>query len=111
MHQDMLQRFEAMLAAGQDTPLLRVSLGQGYLAGGDPEVALRHLTKALEMQPDYSAAWKHLGKAHEAANDPAAAADAYRRGIRAAENHGDLQLVREMQVFLRRIEKRQRGTC
>ncbi len=94
-----------MLAAGQDNALLRLSLGQGYLAQGDQRAALEHLSRAVELQPDYSAAWKFLGKAHESAGDPESAMEAYRRGIEVARARGDLQLVREMTVFLRRIEK------
>lgn len=100
-----LARFEAMLAAGHDNAMLRLSLGQGYLAQGDHRAALEHLARAVALQPDYSAAWKFLGKAHESAGDPESAAGAYRRGIEIAGARGDQQLVREMTVFLRRIER------
>jgi Tfp pilus assembly protein PilF len=100
----MIARFEALLAAGTDSALLRFGLGSEYLKGGDPQRAAMHLREAIVFDPGYSAAWKLLGKALEG-EDRAAAADAYRRGIAAAELKGDKQAAREMQVFLKRIER------
>jgi len=59
----------------------------------------------VEIDPHYSAAWKLLGKSLVAAGDSDGAIDAYRQGIRAAEQKGDKQALREMQVFLRRLAK------
>jgi len=100
-----VERFEAMLAAGRDTPLLRFSLGSHYLKAGEPGRAAGHLQAAVGMDPGYSAAWKLLGKAREGAGQPGEAAQAYRAGIAAAEERGDKQAAREMTVFLRRLER------
>lgn len=100
-----IESFEAMLARGQDGALLRFSLGSEYLSADDPEQAAGHLWRAVEQDPAYSAAWKALGRALERAGDHPAAADAWRRGIDAATARGDKQAAREMQVFLRRLEK------
>lgn len=100
----MLERFEAMLAGGKDGALLRFGLGSEYLRAGDAPRAATHLRVALSFDPGYSAAWKLLGKALEGV-DREAAADAWRRGIDAAQGHGDKQAVREMQVFLKRLER------
>ena len=59
----------------------------------------------MALDPGYSAAWKLLGKAAAAAGDAAAAIAAYRAGIEAAERKGDKQAVKEMRVFLRRLER------
>ncbi|NNM00711.1 MAG: hypothetical protein HKO62_08180 [Gammaproteobacteria bacterium] len=56
------------------------------------------------MNPDYSAAWKLLGKALASAGDTAAARTAYESGIACAERMGDKQAQREMQVFLKRLD-------
>ena len=62
-----------MLAAGKDSALLRFGLGSEHLKRGDPAAAAAHLRQAVELDPKYSAAWKLLGKANEAAgNTPAA---------------------------------------
>jgi Tfp pilus assembly protein PilF len=100
----MIERFEALLAAGKDGALLRFGLGSEYLKAGDAARAAMHLREALVLDPGYSAAWKLLGKALEA-GDRAAAAVAYRHGIAAAESKGDKQAAREMQVFLKRLER------
>lgn len=99
----MLEKLEKLLAAGKDGALLRFSLGSEHLKRGDAPAATAHLRRAVELDPNYSAAWKLLGKAWEAAGQPAAAADAYRRGIEVAEANGDKQAAREMGVFLKRL--------
>lgn len=100
----MIERFEAMLAAGKDGALLRFGLGAEYLKAGDTGRAAMHLREALARDPGYSAAWKLLGKALEA-TDRTGAAEAWRRGIEAAQARGDKQAAKEMQVFLRRLER------
>jgi|SRR5688572_2540371 predicted Zn-dependent protease len=100
-----VERFEAMLAAGRDSALLRFSLGTHYLKAGDPATAAAHLRRAVELDAEYSAAWKFLGKALAEGGDIAGAASAYRDGIAAADRRGDKQAAKEMTVFLRRIER------
>ncbi|MGH8672442.1 MAG: tetratricopeptide repeat protein [Burkholderiales bacterium] len=100
-----IERFESMLAQGRDNALLRFALGNEYLKAGDAGSAARHLEMAVEHDPNYSAAWKLLGKALTLSKRPAQAAEAYRRGIAAAEKKGDKQAAKEMAVFLARLEK------
>jgi Tfp pilus assembly protein PilF len=102
---DPAQRFEALLASGKDSALLRFSLGMQYLAAGEPARAATHLRRAVEQDADYSAAWKLLGKALFESADAAGAMDAYRNGIAAALRRGDKQAGKEMTVFLKRLEK------
>jgi len=104
--QDLIANLEALLAQGNDAPSLRFALATRYLAAGDPAAALRHAEAAVALDPTYSAGWKVLGQARAAAGDPQAAADSFRRGIEVADARGDRQAAKEMQVFLRRIEKR-----
>lgn len=96
------ERFEKLLADGQESAVLRFSLGSAWLER-DPTRAAAHLLRATELDPAYSAAWKLLGKAWTAAGEPARACSAYTRGIEVAEARGDVQAAREMRVFLRRI--------
>lgn len=96
---------ELMLQRGQDSPLLRYSLGGEYLKAGDSLTAVTHLKEALSQNPAYSAAWKLLGQALTAAGSAARAREAYREGIRVAKAAGDLQAAREMGVFLRRLDR------
>ena len=101
----MLDALERMLAAGKDTALLRFSLGSEHLKRGDPAAATAHLRKAVELDPNYSAAWKLLGKAWEAAGVAAAAEEAWRQGVAVAEANGDKQAAKEMTVFLKRLAR------
>jgi predicted Zn-dependent protease len=105
MSNDPLERFEALLASGKDSPLLRFSLGMQYLRAGDAARAAEHLRSAVTQDAGYSAAWKLFGTALAESGRPAEAMEAYRRGIAAAEAKGDKQAAKEMAVFLRRLEK------
>ncbi len=69
----MLESLEKMLAQGIDNPMLRFGLGKGYLDAEQPAKAVKHLRRCVEMNPRYSAAWKLLGKAMQAAGDSAGA--------------------------------------
>lgn len=100
-----VERFEALLASGKDSALLRFGLGTQYLNAGDAARAAEHLHAAVAQDPHYSAAWKLLGKALAASGDTDGAREAYRSGIVAAEARGDKQAAREMGVFLKRLDK------
>ncbi|WP_018076654.1 tetratricopeptide repeat protein [Thiobacillus denitrificans] len=100
-----IDNFEAMLTQGRDNALLRFSLGNEYLKQGDAARAAEHLRRAVEHDPQYSAAWKLLGKALTDSEAWSDALAAYRQGIAVAEARGDKQAAKEMGVFARRIEK------
>jgi len=99
------RNLEVMLQRGQDSALLRFSLGSQCLKDGDLVAAISHLRHAVELNPDYSAAWKRLGEAHAGAGAVSRAADVYRRGVEVATAQGDLQAAREMTVFLKRLQR------
>ena len=94
----------AQLNGPRDGALLRYSLGTALLDAGDAVEAIAHLRAAIDFDARYSAAWKQLGHACQRAGDAQAAADAWRRGITAAEARGDVQAAKEMRVFLKRLE-------
>ena len=102
---DPIQNFEAMLAAGKDSAMLRFGLANAYLKAGDNATAVVHLRQCVVLDSGYSAAWKLLGKALAAAGQSAAAITAYEQGIAIAEQKGDLQAAKEMRVFLKRLQR------
>jgi predicted Zn-dependent protease len=102
---DMTARFEAMLESGQDSPMLRLSLGSALVAAGRIDDAIPHLEQAVAQDPTYSAAWKLLCKSLLAAGAPSRALQACERGIAVAGAKGDLQAAREMEVFAKRARK------
>ncbi|MCP5278991.1 MAG: hypothetical protein H6935_11600 [Thiobacillus sp.] len=100
-----LETFEKLLAQGKDSAMLRFSLGNECHKAGRLEDAIAHLRAALGFDARYSAAWKLLGKFLAEAGQAREALDTYRQGIAAAQEKGDIQAVKEMQVFARRLEK------
>lgn len=101
----MIEGLEKMLAKGVDNALLRFGLGKGYLDAGDAERAAEHLQRCVEQDPKYSAGWKLLGKARQAAGDLAGARQAWEQGLATAATHGDKQAEKEMTVFLRKLDR------
>ncbi|WP_412478086.1 tetratricopeptide repeat protein [Azonexus sp. IMCC34839] len=100
-----IESLEKMIGGPRDGALLRFSLGNEYLKVGAPDQAAKSFRAAVELDPNYSAAWKVLGKALAEAGDKAAAVDAYERGIAVAEAKGDIQAAKEMKVFAKRLAK------
>lgn len=96
---------EKLLAAGQDSLMLRFGLGSAWLKQGDHERAVEHLRAALRHDPAHSASHKLLGKALAAAGRNDEAIAAYEAGIGIAEEKGDIQAAKEMRVFLKRLQK------
>jgi Tfp pilus assembly protein PilF len=95
----------AQCGGPRDGALLRFSLGNALLEGGDVGAARAELQRAIEFDPRYSAAWKALGKACLALHDQDGAADAWRQGIAVASERGDQQAAKEMTVFLKRLAR------
>jgi predicted Zn-dependent protease len=100
-----VQSLLALLERGMDSPLLRYSLAGEMHRQNDPVGALPHALKAVRMQPDFSAAWKLLGKIQAESGDTAMAMEAYSKGIQVAKAQGDKQAEKEMQVFLKRLQR------
>lgn len=100
----LIENLEKMLFAGNDNAMLRFGLGNAYFQQQDYHSAVPHLKKAVEFDPEYSAAWKLLGKSLAKCEENDKAIDAFMHGIACAEKKGDLQAVKEMKVFLKRLQ-------
>ncbi len=98
-----IESLEKMLGGPRDGALLRFSLGNEYLKAEAPAKAAEAFQAAVDRDPNYSAAWKALGKALAAAGDDSSAVAAYERGIAVAETRGDVQAAKEMKVFAKRL--------
>jgi Tfp pilus assembly protein PilF len=97
---------QKMIEDGRDSAMLRLSLGSALQQQGDLPAARVHLQAAVKLDPQYSAAWKALGKVALELGDPDGARAAWQSGTDAAIARGDKQAQKEMQVFLRRLDKR-----
>lgn len=101
----MNERLEAMLAAGKDSMLLRYTLGKAYAEQGQYARACEHLQAALAFDNEYSVAWKWLGKARLGLGDAAGARQAWESGLAAVAARGDVQVGKELAVFLKRLDR------
>lgn len=101
----IIGNLEKLLYSGQDNAMLRFGLGNAYFQQHDFHSAVTHLEKAVEHDPEYSAAWKLLGKSLTKCDENDKAIQAFEQGIACAEKKGDVQAVKEMQVFLKRLNR------
>ena len=75
------------------------------LAVESPAEAADAFRRAIEADPDYSAAYRQLGNALEACGAIDDAVLAYQKGVEVAERTHDLQAGKEMNAFLKRIAR------
>lgn len=100
-----IPRLETLLASGSDTALLRFTLGSAHFRHGHFAEAVPHLARAVELDPDYSAAWKLYARCLIESGARDAAADVLERGLAVARRRGDMQAVREMEVWQKRLAR------
>ncbi|WP_306798493.1 tetratricopeptide repeat protein [Janthinobacterium sp. FW305-128] len=103
------EQLEKLLAQGRDSALLRFGLGDACLKDNDAEQAVIHLAQATQQQTSYSAAWKLLGKALLQLGRLDEAQAAWTTGVTVAQQQGDLQAVKEMTVFVKRLQKQRQA--
>ena len=103
--QDRIAEFKEVAEMMPDDPVVRFGLAAAYLDAGRAEEAVVEYTEAIRLKPDYSAAHRGLGRALERAGRMAEAKAAYAKGVDVAARTGDLQTKKEIEVFLRRLEK------
>jgi Tfp pilus assembly protein PilF len=101
----MIENLEGLLAKGQDSAVLRFSLGNAYFSAGDFARAVVHFAVAVEQDPQYSAAWKLYGRSLAECGRFVEALEVFDKGVEVAEGRGDIQAVKEMRVFQKRAQK------
>jgi DNA-binding SARP family transcriptional activator len=107
--QNLIANLEALLAQGGDGAALRLALASRYLDAGDAAAAVTHAEAAVRLDPEYSAAWKALGRALTVVGRRDDALRTYERGIEVAERRGDQQAAKEMRVFSKRLSGERRS--
>lgn len=98
--------FRKLLQRDPDNPMVLYSLGTELFKQGEFLEARDHLQHAVENKPDYSVAYRMLGRANYELGEDEEARRVFTHGREVAERNGDLQTVKEIDVFLRRVEKR-----
>lgn len=101
--------FRKLLERDPRNPMVLYSLGNELFKEGRYEEARDHLRRAIENKEDYSVAYRMLGRAHYELNEDAEARNAFLKGKEVAKANGDLQTAKEIDVFLRRLQKREVG--
>lgn len=102
---NQIETFEAMLARGQDSEMLRYTLGSAYFKQKKFDLAVVHLRKAVNLKPDYSVAWRMLGRSLASMEQLDEALEAFDEGAQIAQGNGDMQALKEIEVFRRRVIK------
>jgi len=105
MNQAQIQQLENLVKQNPQNALMHYTLGIEYLRKGKKRKAINILKKTIAIDREYSAAYRELGKALVESNMKPEAVDIFNKGIAVAEERGDIQTAREMQVFLKRISK------
>jgi predicted Zn-dependent protease len=101
--------FRKLLQRDPTNPMVLYSLGNELFKEGSHGEACDHLQRAVANKPDYSVAYRMLGRAHYELNEDAEAKNVFLKGREVAQANGDLQTVKEIDVFLRRLQKREVG--
>ncbi len=109
MNASRTEMFRKLLERDPNNPMVLYSLGNELFKEGNYSEARDHLRRAVENKPDYSVAYRMLGRAHFELHEDAEARRVFTEGREVAEKNGDLQTVREIDVFMRRLEKREAG--
>src|SRR5215213_5695169 len=103
------ETFRKLLEKSPDNPMILCSLGIELFKEGRYPEAREHLARAVENKPDYSVAYRMLGRTHYELHENAEARSVFEKGREVAHGNGDLQTVKEIDVFLRRLQKREVG--
>ena len=99
--------FRKLLEKDPDNPMVLCSLGIELFKEGRYLEAREHLRRAIENKPDYSVAYRMLGRTHYELHENVEARRIFTKGREVAQENGDLQTVREIDVFLRRLDRRE----
>jgi predicted Zn-dependent protease len=102
---DRLAEFQEVAALLPDDPVVRFGLAGAYLEAGLADQAAAAYRETIRLKADYTAAYRGLGRALERAGRLAEAREAYQEGLDVARRTGDLQTKKEMEVFLRRLDR------
>jgi predicted Zn-dependent protease len=101
--------FFKLLERDPENPMVLYSLGNELFKEQKYPEAREYLTRAIRNKPDYSVAYRMLGRALYELCEDAEARRVFAEGREVAHRNGDLQTVREIDVFVRRLDKRDRG--
>ncbi len=100
--------FRKLLDKDPNNPMVLYSLGNELFKEQRYLEAREYLSGAVRNKPDYSVAYRTLGRVLYELHEDVEARRVFAQGREVAQRNGDLQTVREIDVFVRRLEKRAR---
>lgn len=103
---DRVEQFLELIKADPNDDFLYYGLGLEYFKLERYQEAVNAFKTVIKLKPDYSAAYRELGKALTQVGQLEEARKIYEEGMVVAEKKGDLQTKKEMNVFLNRLLKR-----
>jgi predicted Zn-dependent protease len=106
MQGSRVEMFGKLLEKDPDNPMVLCSLGIELFKESRYAEARNYLKQAVERKPDYSVAYRTLGRAHYELGEDDEARRVFVEGRDVAQRNGDLQTVKEIDVFMKRLEKR-----
>jgi tetratricopeptide (TPR) repeat protein len=97
-------RIEGLQEFLEDEPdaLTHFMLATELLKADRGSEAADHFRGVLDLDPEYTAAYRGLGRQLLAQGDSTGAIEVFEQGLTVAEKTGDLQTAKEMEVFLRK---------
>jgi predicted Zn-dependent protease len=101
--------FRQLLSKEPNNPMLLYSVGNELFKKQKYAEAKEYLSRAIRNKPDYSVAYRTLGRVLYELGEDAEARRVFTEGREVAKSNGDLQTVKELDVFIRRVEKRGGG--
>lgn len=101
-----VEMFSKLLDRDPENPMVLYSLGSELFKEERYEEARDRLRKAVENKSDYSVAYRTLGRALYELEEDEEALRVFGQGREIAQNNGDLQTVKEIDVFTKRLQKR-----
>lgn len=102
--------FRKLLERDPENPMVLYSLGNELFKEQRYSEAKTYLSRAVRNKPDYSVAYRTLGRVLYELHEDDKARRVFAQGHEVAYANGDLQTVKEIDVFVRRLERRQAGS-
>ncbi|MBI3292748.1 MAG: hypothetical protein HYZ73_08085 [Elusimicrobia bacterium] len=99
-----IEQFKALLQKDPNDTLSHYGMGLEYTKVGLFTRATETFREAVRLNPEYSSGYRELGKSLIQEGKSVEAQRVLQQGLTVAERHGDLQTVKEIKVFLSRID-------
>jgi superkiller protein 3 len=102
---ERVEKLRALLARDADDATAWFGLGRALFELGRADEAVGPFRRAIDLDPNYTAAHRDLGRALLESGTPREAVEVLEGALELAQRTGDLQTGRETEIFLRRARR------